>query len=223
MDDALRNPPADWTADIYVLRHGQSEHHINGLTGGNTDTPLTELGRRQAQALAKRMATLMGDRRPAVYSSTLLRAAQTAACVGEALDTPVQQTPELWELGNGVAKNLAQAEANKLRRRFSEPALDWVPYDDGESWRMMDTRLRKFMTRLCDKPTSAPLVVVTHGNAMIPIVQWWVGMWRDDDVARVMFSAAPASIAHLRTDSHGCRVLERLNDTGHLEALSQTD
>ena len=30
---------------IIVIQHCQSEHHINNMTGGWTDTPLTELGR----------------------------------------------------------------------------------------------------------------------------------------------------------------------------------
>ena len=35
-------PPA-----IIIVRHGQSEHHVRGLTGGWTDTPLTALGHGQ--------------------------------------------------------------------------------------------------------------------------------------------------------------------------------
>ena len=34
---------------IILIQHCQSEHHINNMSGGWTDTPLTEFGRKQAE------------------------------------------------------------------------------------------------------------------------------------------------------------------------------
>ncbi|CAM3657971.1 hypothetical protein MALU111345_16490 [Marinicrinis lubricantis] len=34
---------------IYIIQHCQSEHHINNMSGGWTDAPLTELGREQTE------------------------------------------------------------------------------------------------------------------------------------------------------------------------------
>lgn len=40
---------------IIVIQHCQSEHHINNMTGGWTDTPLTELGRNQSELIGLRL------------------------------------------------------------------------------------------------------------------------------------------------------------------------
>lgn len=36
---------------IILIQHCQSEYHINNLTGGWTDTSLTDLGQKQADLL----------------------------------------------------------------------------------------------------------------------------------------------------------------------------
>src|SRR5580658_8336000 len=90
--------------DIYVVTHTQSQHHVDGLVGGWYDSPLTDLGRRQADAVAGRIVDLVGDRRPVeIYSSDLLRAAQTAEPIGARLNTPVVHWSDLRERGYGVA------------------------------------------------------------------------------------------------------------------------
>ena len=63
-----------------LIRHGQPEWVRDGLNV--VDPPLTELGRRQAAALAGVMATQQLDE---VLVSPLLRARQTAAPVLDAL------------------------------------------------------------------------------------------------------------------------------------------
>ena len=45
---------------LIVIQHCQSEHHINELTGGWTDTPLTARGRRQAYCVAERLRDKLG-------------------------------------------------------------------------------------------------------------------------------------------------------------------
>jgi broad specificity phosphatase PhoE len=90
--------------DIYVVAHTQSQHHVDGLVGGWYDSALTELGRRQADAVAARIAELVGDRRPVeIYSSDLLRASQTAEPIGARLNTPVVHWSDLRERSYGVA------------------------------------------------------------------------------------------------------------------------
>lgn len=38
---------------IILVRHGEATHHTQHLTGGWTDSDLTEAGRRQLEALAE--------------------------------------------------------------------------------------------------------------------------------------------------------------------------
>ena len=41
---------------IILVRHGEATHHTQHLTGGWTDSDLTEAGRRQLEALADKLA-----------------------------------------------------------------------------------------------------------------------------------------------------------------------
>jgi len=71
---------------FYFLRHGESEANAASLIAGSTDTPLTPQGRAQAQAAAERVR---GLGIAAVHTSTLARAADTAAPIAAALGLPV--------------------------------------------------------------------------------------------------------------------------------------
>jgi 2,3-bisphosphoglycerate-dependent phosphoglycerate mutase len=72
--------------DIYVVRHGQSEHHVRDMTGGWTDLPLTPRGQDQAVRLAEHLAAVIGARPVSLFSSDLQRASMTAAAVAKRLE-----------------------------------------------------------------------------------------------------------------------------------------
>ena len=66
---------------IYLVRHGQSLANAKGIwQGAQIDTPLTELGRTQAQNTKKHLEE-EGAVFSAVYSSPLLRAGETAGII----------------------------------------------------------------------------------------------------------------------------------------------
>jgi broad specificity phosphatase PhoE len=60
--------------EIYLIRHGQSESNLNRIISGQIDTPLSELGKKQARELRRILPT----RYDRVYSSPLSRAKHTA-------------------------------------------------------------------------------------------------------------------------------------------------
>jgi len=70
-------------AMLLLLRHGQSEWNAVHRWQGTADSPLTQLGRRQAAETACQLATL--DTFDAVFTSSLSRAAVTAAIIGDEL------------------------------------------------------------------------------------------------------------------------------------------
>ena len=69
---------------IYIARHGQDEDNVRGILNGHRNLPLTDLGRQQAQQLARRIRDreLVFDM---VYASPLDRALETAAIVATEL------------------------------------------------------------------------------------------------------------------------------------------
>lgn len=201
-------------ASIILIRHGQSEHHVNGMTGGWTDTDLTEVGRRQAGCLASRLRREMADVTCRMYCSGLKRALQTAEIVGREIGVTPIPIPGLREFNNGTAAGKSQKEAKEYAREPVEPLLDWQPYPQAETWRQFYLRVSTCMDRLVQEQDN-PLILITHGGTIANIVTWWLRLDMD---MRVSFDAFPASISVLRVNQWDERTVERLNDTAHLYA-----
>lgn len=71
---------------FWFLRHGETVSNAARIIAGSTDTPLTDLGRRQAEAAAQIVADLPIT---AIYVSPLSRARETAAPIARKLDLPL--------------------------------------------------------------------------------------------------------------------------------------
>ncbi len=67
------------TFEVCLVRHGQSVSNAEGVWQGQGDSPLSDLGRTQVDALG---AALLGQRYDLVLSSDLSRAAETARAAG---------------------------------------------------------------------------------------------------------------------------------------------
>jgi probable phosphoglycerate mutase len=88
-----------------LVRHAQSEHHVLGLTGGWTDTPLTALGHEQSRLVAARLTDELGVTPVRLYSSDLVRAHETARHIGEAFGVEAVLDERLREHNNGECAN----------------------------------------------------------------------------------------------------------------------
>jgi broad specificity phosphatase PhoE len=203
---------------LIVLRHAQSGHHVTGLTGGWTDTPLTELGRSQAQLLAARCQTLFSDEPDLrLYSSDLLRATETAKFVSRAMDLPVHIDPSLREINNGDAVGMTWKAAKLIEHPQTVPIHDWLPYPGAETWSAFRNRVFAGLDRMAGEFDGTP-VIVTHGGTGIPIVQWWLRLCGDCR-SSIAFDLDPTSLTILGENDWGERTIKRLNDTGHLASL----
>jgi broad specificity phosphatase PhoE len=105
---------------LLLARHGQSVSNAVRRFQGVQDVPLSDLGRRQAEALAGALA-----RRPiaAIYTSPLQRARHTAEVVAGATGAPLRSVHDLRELSLGEWEGCTVEE---VRARPGDPYACWV-------------------------------------------------------------------------------------------------
>jgi 2,3-bisphosphoglycerate-dependent phosphoglycerate mutase len=106
---------------FYFVRHGETESNVLGIVAGSTDVPLTARGRTQALAAAE---MLKAAGLTAVYSSSLVRARDTAHCIADALGLRVVIIPELAERNWGEL----EGKPRDLRHRGRLPAGADTPH-----------------------------------------------------------------------------------------------
>ncbi|MGH4138756.1 histidine phosphatase family protein [Clostridium sp.] len=201
---------------IILIQHCQSEHHINNLTGGWTNTPLTNLGQKQANLLGEKLKNEIGSEEYALYSSDLLRAKQTADIIDNYLKLGIIEEFGLREINNGIAagKTKEWVKQNEIPMPAEGFNIDHEPFLGGETWRQFFIRVSKSMEKIYNL-NQKNLIIVTHGCALSYIIAWWLKL-TPEMLNNAVFSASPASISVLLEGRFNQRVLKKLNNTSHL-------
>jgi broad specificity phosphatase PhoE len=136
---------------LLLVRHGETDWNADGRLQGQTDRPLSDFGRSQAQRLA---GELESEEIEGIYSSDLSRARETAEIVGQRLGLPVALDPELREKDWGTWEGLTAVERDRV---------EFV----GESTEAHQERMLRALRWISDRhPGSGCVLVVTHGGSM---------------------------------------------------------
>lgn len=148
---------------LYLLRHGQTEFNVKKLVQGRCDSPLTDLGRKQAGMAA---AWLKGhDVVPdKVVSSPLGRAMDTAQLVATELlgpDAAVESCEGIIERCYGTFE---EGPHDALPTDVWDPGEDLVPFG-GEGSRALQERMVDTLTNLMGAEGIETLLAVSHGSA----------------------------------------------------------
>lgn len=179
---------------LILARHGQTSANAEGLLCGRADVPLTDLGVRQAKALAA------GVGPPArVISSPLRRARDTAAAFGR----PVEIDERWIELDYGALDLLAYgAVAPDVWDRWRGDC-DYVP-EGGESLTTLGRRVRAACDDLAASAATDDVVVVTHVSPIKAAIAWAIGT--GDDIAWRLY-VRDASVHRILTGPPGPRLV----------------
>lgn len=204
---------------LYVVTHPEATHHVDGLVGGWFDSRLTERGRRQADAVARRMRELVpADAACEVWSSDLARTAETATAIGAGLRVEPVLLPGLREKSYGVAEGRPQAW---LDERFVMPPAtgERMHHDEGvegaETKHEFAVRVYAAVERILQNPVQHQ-VVVTHGFALTFVVAAFARLPLDG-IGYLSLPVTGGSITVLGEDDvfHNRSVLV-LDETAHL-------
>lgn len=163
---------------LYVVRHAQSEANVK-TPGAGKDSRLTELGRRQAQAAATRLAEIGIDR---VLASPYTRALETADAIRQATGAPAGIVPLLHEhhvdpLGSDRDEDWPFMSRAALAERYPHfelpadfdfaPRWHAIPEEDAVVVRRGGRVLQELWDRYAAPPAGNPdikLALVTHGS-----------------------------------------------------------
>ncbi len=198
------------TGKLLLVRHGQTQANIDQVWHGHTDTPLTELGQRQAQRLGAHFHHYLSDI-DAIYASPLQRARITAEQIAAVSGISLTLDPRLIEQGVGDWEGRSFKELRDELGFFSGLMRDQHhSAPGGESRHQVTTR---FVTAVEEFQRNHPgqnIVVVAHGVAIAFALAHWV----NGDTARwVDYRLRNTAVTAL--DRHA-GTLEYINRSDHL-------
>lgn len=165
--------------EIVLIRHGQTLWNQQGRMQGQHDSPLTELGLRQARQLAHRLKVLSFA---ALYSSDLGRAHQTARYVADETGHEIVADARLRERHFGVFEGLTRSEIETLHPQdyahfaSRDPAFV-VPR--GESALAFRERIMACFSDIAARHAGGTVVVVSHGLVLDMLYRQATGMALD--------------------------------------------
>lgn len=199
-----------------LVRHG----HVEGIHPerfrGRRDVPLSDLGRRQAEATGKRVRE--GWSFAEVYCSPLGRCLETARAIAGASGRPVIPLEGLSDIDYGAWEWLtfeeARARSPDLYQEWMD-APDLVRFPGGESLQDVQARTAEALRDLCARHPDATVVLVSHDSVNRVILLQLLGLplsayWR--------LVQTPCGINELLIDGERVRIL-RVNESAHVERL----
>lgn len=188
---------------IYLARHGETEWSRSGQHTGRTDIPLTDLGRRQAEALGARLA----DRTFAlVLTSPLSRAAETASIAGH---PEAMRDPDLQEWDYGTLEGRTTPE---IRTEFEGWTIWDGPWVGGETADEVSARVDRVLARCLDPSVTGDALVFSHGHLLRVLAARWLGL---PAPSGRMFALGTATVGILGWEREH-PVIETWNEACHL-------
>jgi broad specificity phosphatase PhoE len=191
---------------LILVRHGETIWNAEQRLQGQTDIPLSDVGRRQAHQLAARLA---GETIDAVVSSDLQRAMDTAVIIAEPHRLTVRADPRLRQSHRGKWEGLTYAEIERL---YPGSFHDTTP-PEGESLESVHARVRSWLDDVRRDHADQTVLAVSHGHILRVVIALALEI---DPVEAWRFETGNAALTEIRFDDAGA-VLHRLNDGCHLD------
>jgi probable phosphoglycerate mutase len=152
-------------AELWIVRHGETEWSRSGRHTSVTDLPLTAAGETAATALAARLA---GTTFELVLTSPRERARRTAALAGFADARAADDLVE-WDYGDYEGLTTPQ-----IRERVPGWTVWTQPCPGGESEDAVSRRLDRIVAQV--RAQEGRVLVFGHGHASRALAMRWLGL-----------------------------------------------
>jgi broad specificity phosphatase PhoE len=176
----MSTPPQD----VVLVRHGETEWTRSGKHTGRTDIPLTEAGRREAEALRRVLRERMFAR---VLTSPLQRAAETCRLAGFGAVAETRDDLREWDYG-------AYEGRKTVDIRKERP--DWSLWRDGapggETPAGVGARVDGVIADI--RSADSDVAAFAHGHVLRVLAARWLGLGPE---AGALFALDPATISVL--------------------------
>jgi broad specificity phosphatase PhoE len=154
---------------VYFVRHGSTEGNEKRAYQ-HLHTPLSELGRRQAEFVARRFERIPVD---IVITSDMERAAETRLCIAERNRLPIVFDPLFQEILRPAIVRGKGRDAPEVLEVMRFLAENWtnarVKHSDEENFFDLKKRALKALAHLVERPERR-LLVVTHGTFLCMLI-----------------------------------------------------
>jgi probable phosphoglycerate mutase len=198
---------------LLLIRHGLPER-VEGADGP-ADPVLTAEGRRQAERLADWLAHEQLDH---LVSSTLRRAQETAAPVGERMSLEVELIKGLSEFDADADSYIPIEElrAAKDPRFYAMVEGRWDELGSSHDPASFAELVVETVEGVIDRFPSQRVAVVCHGGVINLYLAHILGIARP-----LWFDPGYTSISRVAASREGPRTVVSVNETAHLEATRQ--
>lgn len=153
---------------VFLIRHGQTTGDLEDRYGGSYDDHLTELGRKQLQETADKLA---GKGIEIIFASPLIRAQESANIISSKIKCPVETVNGLRERHYGVLTGLTTAEAMEKYSEVVEAHKDPMNTDpEGESYEDFQNRVLDTFKNLTANDSYNTIAILSHGGPIKQIL-----------------------------------------------------
>ncbi|WP_406442195.1 histidine phosphatase family protein [Streptomyces sp. NBC_00631] len=183
-------------ADVFLVRHGETEWSRSGRHTGRTDVPLTEHGRDEARRL---VPLIRSHRIGAAFVSPLQRARETAELIGvddARVDTDLRE----WDYGG--YEGVTTMEIHRTRPGwflFTDGVAPGPPDHPGESPEQVGERADRMLAKVeaALANTEGVVLLVAHGHFLRVLTARRLGL---PPSAGALFQLATGTLCRLGTE-----------------------
>ncbi|MGH2691992.1 MAG: MSMEG_4193 family putative phosphomutase [Actinomycetota bacterium] len=201
---------------LLLIRHAVTAMTGKRLYGRSEGIGLSEEGREQAAALARRMTEVPLD---ALYSSPLDRCLETARLISEASGLELQLLEGVLEIdyGDWTGRTFMSLRRTKLWKEFHGATPSIPRFPGGETLAEAQRRAVAAIDGVVQRHPRGTIAVVTHGDVVALVLAHYAGIHVD---LFQRLEVTPASVTAVGLGGGAPRI-RRVNDTGTLRDLAQ--